>query len=394
MKTPCSGLAHTTAIVWFSCLGLCTTPAETARVTLVRTPDGGIQPQAAIDSQGIVHLIYYKGEAGAGDIFYVRQGPKEREFSKVMRVNSQSGSAIAAGSIRGAQLAVGKNGRVHVVWDGMGTGATKATSNGKEVVPLLYTRLNDDGTAFESERNVITYAYGLDGGSSVAADAQGNVYVAWHGKAPGGKEGEAGRAIFVARSQDEGKTFAPEKPAVAKSTGACACCGMRAFADSRGVVYILFRAATDNTERGETLLVSPRPGSDFQIAYTHPWNATTCPMSSATLTGAKSGALAAWETGSEVYFATIDPKTMKVSPPMAPMAGVKRKHPVAVANDKGETLFVWTEGTGWNKGGAVAWQVYDKDGKITAEKGRADGLPVWSLASAFAKPDGSFNIIY
>jgi len=66
---------------------------------------------------------------------------------------------------------------------------------------------------------------------------------------------------------------------------------------------------------------------------------------------------------------------------------------VAVAN-KGETLFVWTEGTGWAKGGGVAWQLYDKDGKATAEKGRADGVPVWSLATAFAKTDGSFVIVY
>src|SRR5215216_6268880 len=28
-------------------------------VSLVRTPDGGIQPQAAVDVQGTLHLIYY-----------------------------------------------------------------------------------------------------------------------------------------------------------------------------------------------------------------------------------------------------------------------------------------------------------------------------------------------
>jgi hypothetical protein len=44
---------------------------SSGKVTLIRTPDGGIQPQAAVDSQGTTHLIYYKGDAGAGDIFYV-----------------------------------------------------------------------------------------------------------------------------------------------------------------------------------------------------------------------------------------------------------------------------------------------------------------------------------
>ena len=367
--------------------------AAAPSVSLVRTPDGGLQPQAAIDDQGTVHLIYYKGEASGGDVFYVKRAASAGEFSKPMRVNRQSGSAIAAGTIRGAQLALGKNGRVHVVWNG-GKGATKVNVGGKDVTPLLYTRWNDAGTAFEPERNIITYAGGLDGGSSVAADLQGNVYVAWHGSAPDNQDKEAGRAVFVSRSTDEGKTFSREKAAAPTKTGACGCCGMRAFADSQGAVYILYRAATDMMGRGETLLVSRKPGADFEVAYTHPWKAMTCPMSSATLTESKSGVLGAWETGDNVYFASVDPKTMQVTRPTSPMAGLKRKHPVAVANAKGETLLVWTEGTGWAKGGSVAWQLFDQSGTAAGEKGRAPGLAVWSLPTALANPDGSFVIVY
>src|SRR5216683_1770922 len=125
----------------------------------------------------------------------------------------------------------------------MGEGVAAIAANGQEENPLLYTRLNDGGTAFYPERNVITYAYGLDGGSSVAADSQGNVYVTWHAAQPGNTNGEGGRAVFVARSTDEGKTFQREAIAISKPTGACACCGMRAFADSRGDVLALYRAA-------------------------------------------------------------------------------------------------------------------------------------------------------
>src|SRR5438876_11978257 len=88
--------------------------ADSQRVTLIRTPDDGIQPQAAVDSKGVVHLIYYKGESGGGDIFYVRQQPGQQTFSTPIQVNSQARSAMSAGSIRGAQLAVGYTGRVHV----------------------------------------------------------------------------------------------------------------------------------------------------------------------------------------------------------------------------------------------------------------------------------------
>jgi hypothetical protein len=235
--------------------------AEPARVKLVRTPNGGIQPQAAVDGQGVVHLIYYKGESRGGDIFYVRQEPGQEIFSKPIQVNSQSESAMAAGTIRGAQLAIGKNGRVHVAWNG------HAPRQGAWMeAPMLYTRMNDARTGFEPERDVITAARGLDGGGSVAADNQGNVYVFWHAPKPGNTNGEAGRAVFVARSTDEGKTFAPETLTTAQPTGACGCCGMKSFADSTGNVFALYRSATEMVNRDETLLVSRNRGADFEIA--------------------------------------------------------------------------------------------------------------------------------
>ena len=83
-----------------------------------------------------------------------------------------------------------KNGRPHVAW--MGSKLAEPRAPGKEA-PMLYTRLNDDGTAFEPQRNVIQHAVGLDGGGSVAADAAGNVHVAWHADVPGRKTGPTTR---------------------------------------------------------------------------------------------------------------------------------------------------------------------------------------------------------
>src|SRR5262249_31950587 len=160
------------------------------------------------------------------------------------------------------------------------------------------------------------------------------------GRAPDAAEGEVGRDLFIVRSSDDGKSFSTEKPATSKKLGACACCGMRAFADERGAVYILYRPATETTERGETLLVSPKPGADFQVSFAHPWNATICPMSSTTLAPAKGGAVGTWETGKEVFFARFNPNTLETSRPVSPpTSGVSRKHPVAVTNSSGETLF-------------------------------------------------------
>jgi hypothetical protein len=57
-------------------------------------------------------------------------------------------------------------------------------------------------------------------------------------------------------------------------------------------------------------------------------------------------------------------------------------------------VLVWTEGTGWQKGGSLAWQVFDKTGKPSEEKGRMDrGIPVWGLPTVVATDEG-FTIIH
>ena len=91
----------------------------------------------------------------------------------------------------------------------------------------------------------------------------------------------------------------------------------------------------------------------------------------------------------------IDRKTGQRSEPIgAPQPNGRRKHPVLAANAKGEILFAWTEGMGWSRGGAVAWQLYDADGKPTGVHGRSQGVPTWSLVAACTRPDGSFVILY
>ncbi|MDE3194895.1 MAG: hypothetical protein KGN84_01010, partial [Acidobacteriota bacterium] len=91
--------------------------AAQSAVTTARVPAGGIQPQV-IERNGVIHLLYFKGDPAHGDLFYARSKDYGVTFSKPIQVNHIPGSAIAIGNIRGAQLAVGRNGRVHVAWNG------------------------------------------------------------------------------------------------------------------------------------------------------------------------------------------------------------------------------------------------------------------------------------
>jgi hypothetical protein len=361
---------------------------STNRIALSRVPGNGVQPQAVLNEGGTLHLIYLAGEPGASDVFYVKRAAGQTEFTAPVQVNSQPGSAVAAGTIRGAQLALGKNGRVHVAWNGSQKAADKATF----AAPLLYARLNDAGTGFEPQRNLMQQSHELDGGGTLAADGAGHVYVAWHGA--GAQKGEEHRRIWLARSTDEGKTFAREVAVDQDQTGACACCGMRAFVDKTGAVYLLYRTATKMTERGMYMLVSQDKGQRFRGQRLDDWTLTTCPMSSVTLTNA-THPVAAWENNGQVQFAALDAKlAQRPASIAAPATTGKRKHPAIAVNTRGETLLVWTEGTGWKRGGSLAWQLYDRDGKPTAEKGTAEGVPVWGLATAVALPSGAFQIIY
>ncbi len=376
--------------------GTATKPQTGDRVKLVRAPEGGLQPQTAVDSAGTLHLIYFKGEPGSGDIYHVRKAVGQADFSPPLRVNSQPGSAIATGTIRGAQLAVGRDNRVHVAWNGSSKAEPKGP--GKSGNPMLYTRLNDGGTAFEPQRNVIAQAYGLDGGGSVAADTKGNVYVVWHGNPKA--DGEENRRVYVTRSSDDGRTFSPEIPADAQKNGACGCCGLRAFADASGRLHLIYRSAQEEVNRDIYLLTSSDQGGSFAGLRLDTWNTPICPMSNEAFAAAGEAVLAAWETKGQVYFTRLDfthPYSGPGKPrkPVAPPGTAGgRKHPALAVNTKGETLLVWDEGTGWQKGGTLAWQVFDSAGKPTKDRGTSDGIPVWSFAGAYAEPDGSFVIVH
>ena len=141
------------------------------RVEIVAVPDGGIQPQAVIDGAGTIHLLYFKGQPAGGDLFYARRKAGAVEFSAPVPVNSESGTAIATGSVRGGQIALGRDGWIHAAWNG-----SKALDrDGDKLTPIWYARLAQGGRRFEPQRAIGRQTRHLDGGGSIAADRTGQV---------------------------------------------------------------------------------------------------------------------------------------------------------------------------------------------------------------------------
>src|SRR5439155_9801129 len=192
----------------------------------------------------------------------------------------------------------------------------------------------------------------------------------------------------------DGKTFADETVAWDSPIGACGCCYVGAYADAQNV-YVLYRAAETASERDMYLLTSTDKGTTFTGVKIDVWPTSACPMSTAALASTKAGIVAGWETQGRVVFGAISSRAVAPLPRTpAPEEGKSLKYPAITTNARGESIRVWTEGMGWKRGGTAAWQVYGEDGKPIGEVGRSEGVPPDGEVAAFARPDGTFVVVF
>ena len=368
------------ALIWV----VVATASAAVRVELV--PENGMQPQVATGSDGTIHLVYLKGAPQGCDVRYVQKPAAGREWSAPITVNSVPNTAVAMGTIRGAQIALGKDNRVHVLWNGV---SPRDASGRYGSAPLFCARKETKQSAFSPQRDLISGTLHLDGGASIAANAKGEVYVVWHGARPDAEKGESNRVVFVLKSGDNGASFSPLKIANEDFNGVCACCSLKAFLGPSGELFTLYRAARNVAQRDMTLLSSRDGGQTFSHQTLHPWAVGACPMSSTTMTDTGKGTRAAWETDGVIFSSMLGGGFSPQS-----IASGKARHPALAVNRRDETLVVWSVGTGWQRGGTLAWCILGADGKPTAQRGTAPGVPVWSFPAVFATPDNDFVILH
>ena len=374
------------AVTLLMVLGLAdVSPSAVPRVDVVRLPEGGIQPQAVVDAAGTIHVVYFAGTPGTGDLFYVTRRANASVFSRPIRVNSEPGTAIATGSVRGGQLAVGRNGWIHVAWNA----SRPIERDGEKITPMWYARLDPSKPSFEPQRAVGSNTRHLDGGGSVAADAHGAVYVSWH--AAGQEDGETKRRVYVAVSRSDGARFERDK-IVADSGGVCGCCALRSVVDSSGQLQLLYRAAAEGIDRDAMWLTAAGAVPAVAVKL-HPWKLPACPMTTFAMVNAGRRILAAWETAQQLYLAELDPVQKTFAAPTAIAGAGVRKHPSVAVNAAGDRLVAWTEGTAWARGGTLAWQLQDSTGQVLAAEPDAGPVPVWGLVAAVARRDGSFLVV-
>jgi hypothetical protein len=347
-------------------------------VEIRRVSDRGLEPTAAVDASGVIHLVYFTGDPRHGDLWYARGD------AKPIRVNGQAKSAVVLGGVRGPHLALGKNGdRVHVLWNGSDQATPRSPGGGP---PLLYARSNPDGTAFDAERNLLTTSEGLDGGAAIAASEDDRLYFAWHGQPVGMKDAsEATRRVWLATSLDGGATISKEAEVDKLRRGVCACCGLGLAIDVNHSPLVLYRTAERMVHRDMVLLrlhdpLEPRTLSRLDIGK--------CVMS----TSASAGSWITWEDSSAGRIAYGN---LNSTVPIRSIGEANPKHPAIAVNELGYFVIAWTEKTSWDKGGSLAWQLFDPQGDVVqGAAGRADDLPAWDTPAAVALRDRGFVLFY
>jgi len=290
---------------------------------------------------------------------------------------------------RGPKLAVGNDGKIHVVWMDEWAPGVKTF--------VRYSRSIDGGKSFEPLKTISAMS-GIDG-VTVTADGLGHVVAFWHVTAEPKPEVNAATWLHTVRSSDHGVTFgAGEKVVITNLSGlACSMCMMRARAGADGNVLLAFRSAQDSIRDFYVLegRISENRFTAVRVNEDN-WKLDSCPMCGPELTLAPNGqSVCAFMARNKVYWSIADVGMSGFRLHVGtPANETDEIYPTALANRKGEVLLVWQVGRMAVKGTAtVKWARYARDGTPTGETGVIGKSFAGTKATAFVGTDDRFYIV-
>lgn len=377
---------------------ICCVPLNAAvpKVTPVKLPYGGIRPQAVIDQAGVVHIIQADSKL-RGELIYVKHVPGQQKFSKPVKVLRE-----AAGMAASYNMTVGKDGRVHVLTrpnpkyskKALGTDKFDAMFKSKArffvLQYMLHSRLNDDGTAFEQETNIVGETIGFEGVGAIVADQDSsNVYAFWPGQTEPGPE--MGRDMYMAVSEDEGKQWSEPKKLDIDIEGNCRCCPIQATTDGSGGIYLVYRNSVKTSatswDKDTFLLVSKDTGKTWNKTLVQKWENCGCPGAPYSMASGPEDVYLGFSTRGTSSFAKVSQQLQAIP---APSSGKPSTRPMVATNNNGDVLFSWVEMQD------VAWQIFDKNGNAMANaNGRLDGVAAkWSNPAVVATASGDFVLYH
>jgi hypothetical protein len=315
------------------------------RVSVIRVPAAGQAFKAQLGADGTIHLLVDSPDGPR----YVESQDNGRTFSEPIVV-VDAASQKPGLTFYAADLAVGKDGRVHVA---MRNNAWKLKLPEVDWA-FYYASLAPRAKTFSPVRNLNRKS---SEGFSLAADERGAVTACFlSGK------------LFTMDSRDDGETFtASVEPNPAWDP--CDCCTTSVAYGADGRLAVLYREQTDN-ERDMFVAILDQRGAakplQNRVSGTL-WKIAACPMTYFTINRAGTGYVAAWPTKGRVYFARLDKDGGVLAPGEIRTPGTTgmRNGLLALSAPDGATLVAWK-----NKD-VLGWQLYDVNGRPQGEPGSA-----------------------
>jgi hypothetical protein len=325
------------------------------RVNIVPPRDRGQTAVARLDEKGIIHLL---SDAADGP-WYFKSTDGGTTFSTPLAVVDERARKPGL-EFSVSDMAVGKDGRVHVV---MSTNAWKLKLARNEW-GAFYTSIDPHAQAISPVRSLNQTP---SEGFSVACDDRGTVTVCW-----------LKDKLYANLSRDHGDTFAAAVE-INPACNPCNCCTTSAVYGTDGRLAVLYREESDNNRDMFLLLWDQDRGqSSVERISSTSWNVSACPMTYYAVARDQSGFSAVWPTRGDVYFARLDGrgKALAQGEIKTPgKAGMRTGMLILNAND-GSVLVAW------KKDHRLGWQLYD-----------AAGSPLGSSGSAASPGAGAAGVV-
>lgn len=242
---------------------------------------GARQPQAAIDDDGRIHVVF-----GVGDLIrHTASADGGRTFAAPTTVGSVE--SLALGMRRGPRVAAT-------------SGAIVVSAIGHRPGDLLSWRSTDGGRTWTGPTRLNAVAGSArEGLHAMAARPDGTVFCAWLDLRNKGTE------IFGIRSTDGGATWEDDRPVYrSPDRTVCECCHPSVAFGPDGSLYVMWR----NQIRGARdmyLCQSPDGGQNFGPSRKlgrETWLLRACPMDGGAIAAGPSGAVeTVWRRADDVY---------------------------------------------------------------------------------------------
>lgn len=250
----------------------------------------------AIDGQGRIWRV----SINKGFVEVANSIDLGKNFSKPVQVNSDKQNLTAKGEVR-PKIAFGPNGEIYVAW--MQNLAKRFSGY------IWFSRSLNGGQSFEKpiivhqDRAVIGHAF-----EAMSVSPKGDVTVVWldgrdllADKVANKKR--SGSSIYYAISQDNGRSFLPEKKLADYS---CECCRIALTTKPNGTAVAMWRHVFEGGERDHMIAEIPESGKKANLkraTFGH-WKIDGCPHHGAAL--ASGGEAAEWWGYHMAYFDGTD----------------------------------------------------------------------------------------